>query len=215
VLIFGLGGGVSFYEGILHVRTRPPLEDPTWNYVVLACAAVFEGISFSGGLAPVHAPAQGHDDTWQALRSSKDPTTYTVVAEDSAALVGLAIAALGRLPQPRSSTCRSSTARPPSLIGVLLAGVAMLLIRESRGLLVGEGVRPALAREIREMATSRGSVHRAAPCCRCTSVPRKSWSPSTSTCSPSCPAATLPRPCSASSSACGSAARRSRGSTSK
>ena len=49
VLIFGVGGGVSLYEGIMHVRNPPPLEDPMWNYVVLACAAVFESISFSMG----------------------------------------------------------------------------------------------------------------------------------------------------------------------
>src|ERR1700742_2622053 len=46
VLIFGLGGGVSAYEGVLHMMHPTPLEDPTWNYVVLGFAAVFEGASF-------------------------------------------------------------------------------------------------------------------------------------------------------------------------
>src|SRR3954454_10640181 len=47
VLIFGLGGGVSLYEGIQHVRNPTPMEDPHWNYIVLGCAAVFEGTSFA------------------------------------------------------------------------------------------------------------------------------------------------------------------------
>jgi cation diffusion facilitator family transporter len=46
VLIFGLGGGLSFYEGVQHIRKPEPMTDPTWNYVVLAAAAVFEGVSF-------------------------------------------------------------------------------------------------------------------------------------------------------------------------
>src|SRR3954447_12277048 len=46
VLIFGVGGGVSFYEGVMHVRDPSPLEDPLWNYIVLALAFVFEGASF-------------------------------------------------------------------------------------------------------------------------------------------------------------------------
>jgi len=161
VLIFGLGGGVSFYEGVLHVREPAALDDPTWNYVVLACAFVFEGISFTMAwrqFGRERPPGR----LWQALRASKDPTTFTVLAEDSAALAGLVIAAIG--------VYASHAVDEPALdgvasmaIGVLLAGVAVLLIRESRGLLVGEGVSPALAREIRELATAEDSVHRAGP----------------------------------------------------
>src|ERR1700712_4133907 len=45
ILIFGLGGGVSIYQGIIHIRTPETLGDPTWNYVVLALSIVFEGTS--------------------------------------------------------------------------------------------------------------------------------------------------------------------------
>jgi divalent metal cation (Fe/Co/Zn/Cd) transporter len=96
------------------------------------------------------------------LRASKDPTTFTVLAEDSAALVGLVIAAIG--------VYASHAFNEPALdgvasmaIGLLLAGVAVLLIRESRGLLVGEGVSPTLAREIRELATQEDAVRQAGP----------------------------------------------------
>src|SRR6478735_6949930 len=47
VLIFGLGGGVSFFEGVQHIRHPEPLQDPAWNYVVLVAAALFEGVSFA------------------------------------------------------------------------------------------------------------------------------------------------------------------------
>src|ERR1700710_2552601 len=92
VLIFGLGGGVSFYEGIQHIRNPEPMRDPTWNYIVLAAAFVFEGVSFTIALKQFIGQTNGQP-FWEALHRSKDPTTYTVLAEDSAALVGLLVAA--------------------------------------------------------------------------------------------------------------------------
>ncbi len=156
VLIFGLGGGVSFYEGIEHIRHPEPLRDPTWNYVVLAAAAVFEGTSFLIALRQFRAQAGG-TPFWQALDRSKDPTTYTVLAEDSAALAGLAVAALGiylghRFDMPVFDGAASM------VIGLLLAGVALLLIAQLRGLLIGEGVRPETARAIRELAMAQPRV---------------------------------------------------------
>ena len=156
VLIFGLGGGVSFFEGVQHIREPEPMRDPTWNYVVLAAAALFEGISFFIALKQFRAQARGLP-FWQALDRSKDPTTYTVLAEDSAALMGLAVAALG--------IYLSHTLNMPALdgvasvvIGVLLAGVAVFLIRQARGLLIGEGIRPETARAVRELALAQPSV---------------------------------------------------------
>ena len=149
VLIFGLGGGISFYEGIVHVRHPSELKDPTWNYVVLGAAAVFEGAALT--LALKHFRA-AHPDTplWQAMKASKDPASFTVLAEDSAALLGLVIAAVGiyashALDMPQLDGVASIC------IGLVLAGVAVLLITESRSLLVGEGVRPETAREIRRI----------------------------------------------------------------
>jgi cation diffusion facilitator family transporter len=154
VLIFGVGGGVSFYEGILHLRHPPPLEDPLWNYAVLACAAVFESISFSLGWKQFNAERKGRP-VLQALQTSKDPATLTVMAEDSAALVGLALAACGVffshwLQRPELDAIASMA------IGELLAGVAVVLIAASRDLLIGEGVSVATARELRDMALQDG-----------------------------------------------------------
>ncbi len=156
VLIFGLGGGVSFYEGVQHIRAPEPMRDPTWNYVVLVAAALFEGTSFTIALRQFLAQA-GSTPFWQALDRSKDPTTYTVLAEDAAALVGLLVAGLGiyfshRLNMPELDGAASV------VIGVLLAGVAVLLIGQSRGLLIGEGIRPETARAIRSLAMAQPSV---------------------------------------------------------
>ncbi len=145
-----LGGGVSFYEGVLHIRHPEPLHDPTWNYVVLGAAAIFEGISFSIALRQFLDRA-GASPFWEAIQRSKDPTTYTVLAEDAAALAGLAIAAAGialshRFDWPALDGAASM------LIGVLLAGVATLLTWQSRGLLIGEGIRPETASAIRAIA---------------------------------------------------------------
>jgi cation diffusion facilitator family transporter len=156
VLIFGLGGGISVYEGVLHILRPAPLRDPTWNYVVLAAAAVFESGSFAIALRQFLRTNRG-SPFWRAIRSSKDPTTYTVLAEDAAALAGLAVAAVGvylshRLQWPGIDGTASI------VIGLLLAGVAVLLIAESRGLLIGEGVQPGTASAIRALALRNPQV---------------------------------------------------------
>jgi len=161
VLIFGLGGGVSTYQGILHMLRPEPLRDAFWNYVVLGAAAVFEGGSLAMALREF-LKEKGDRPFWQALHESKDPTTYTVLAEDTAAIAGLGAAAIGvyashRLDMPVIDGAASV------VIGLLLAGVAVLLIRESRGLLIGEGVQPETALEIRKLALATPGVCRASP----------------------------------------------------
>jgi len=110
---------------------------------------VFEGASLAVALRRFLAQ-KGDRDFWEALHASKDPTTYMIVAEDSAALIGIAIAALGLwsshyFDMPMLDGIASSA------IGVLLAVVAIALVVETRGLLVGEGLRPESARAIREL----------------------------------------------------------------
>jgi cation diffusion facilitator family transporter len=156
VLIFGLGGGLSFYEGVQQVRHPRPMQNPMWNYVVLGIAAVFEGSSFVIALRQFLKQA-GNTPFWEALHRSKDPTTYTVLAEDSAALIGLVVAALGiALSQRFDKPVLDGTAS--LIIGLLLAGVAVALIWESRSLLIGEGIRPETARAIRSIALAQPKV---------------------------------------------------------
>jgi cation diffusion facilitator family transporter len=156
VLVFGLGGGMSIYEGLLHMRHPEPLKDPTWNYIVLAASMVFEGISFAIGVREVWRN-RGRQGFFQALHTSKDPSTFTVVAEDSAALVGLVMAAIGIYASHRFNRPDLDGAASVA-IGILLAGVAIVLIYETRGLLIGEGITADTAHAIRRMALADEAV---------------------------------------------------------
>ena len=134
--VFALGAGVSVYEGILHIRHPEPITRPAVNYVVLALALVFEGASWRVAFKEFRAE-KGDQGFLEAARRSKDPTTFMVLFEDSAAVLGLLIALAG--------TVAAQLLERPVLdgvasigIGILLALVAAFLGRESKGLLIGE-----------------------------------------------------------------------------
>ena len=139
ILIFALGGGMSVYEGVTHL-TYPHLYDPTWNYVVLAIAFFFESIS-SIFAYKAFRREMGGKGIFKTIRASKDPTTFTVLFEDTAALLGLIVAFVGiflghQLDNPYLDGVASI------VIGIILAVVAGFLAYESKGLLIGEGVDP-------------------------------------------------------------------------
>jgi cation diffusion facilitator family transporter len=95
IILFGVGGGMSLYEGIIHLQHPTPITNPLWNYAVLAIGVVVEGAAWLIALREV-LKVQGEDQSlWQAVRNSKDPAVFTVLGEDSAALVGLVVAFLG------------------------------------------------------------------------------------------------------------------------
>jgi len=161
VLVFGLGGGVSVFQGVEQIRHPARLGEPLWNYVVLAAAALFEGASLAVSLRQFRR-RHGEAPFWEALHRSKDPANYMVLAEDGAALVGLAIAAIGiALSEHFDAPVIDGIAS--LLIGLLLACVALLLIRESRGLLIGEGIRIETARAIRQIAMDEPAVRKVGP----------------------------------------------------
>lgn len=137
--VFSLGGGLSIYHGIDALENPPPLEDPTWNYVVLGVAALFEGYSWNVSRKALNAVRKPGATLWQAVRASKDASVFTVFIEDSAALLGLGIAALGiALGQYFGNPYADPIAS--ILIGLLLVGAAFMLARETGGLLVGESI---------------------------------------------------------------------------
>ena len=158
MVVFGVGGGMSVYEGLLSLRHPHDVTDLKWNYIVLAIAAVFEGASFviamRNFLAQKKAPS-----IWEEFRTSKDPSTFAVVFEEGSALIGLAIAFLGLflgnlLSNPYLDGAASI------LIGILLACVAVFLARESKGLLIGESADAERVEEIRKLAESDRGVER-------------------------------------------------------
>jgi len=159
VLIFGVGGGVSIYEGILRLLDPRPIEDAGWSYAILAAAAAFEGTSLAIAVRQFKRSI-GDAPFWASLRTSKDPTLYTVMAEDSAALAGLAAAAVGVFGS-HSLGLAAFDAGASVVIGLLLCGVSTLLIVQSRKLLVGQAVESETADAIRAIAQSEPSVHRA------------------------------------------------------
>jgi cation diffusion facilitator family transporter len=150
VLVFALGAGVSIYQGIIHVRHPEPISDPRVNYVVLALALIFEGTSWLISLRQFSA-AKGQLGFYAAFRRSKDPTSFMVLFEDSAALLGIFIAALGTfaataLHMPVADGVASI------LIGLVLAATATLLARESKSLLIGERADRRLSESILRLA---------------------------------------------------------------
>ncbi len=149
ILIFGLGAGVSIYEGWKHIAEPEPLRDPLVNYVVLGIAFALEGTSWWIACREF-AAAKGDTGWWQAVKDSKDPAGFIVLFEDSAALAGLIVAGLGvwashHWGDPRIDGWASIA------IGVILAGVATLLARESKGLLIGERADLRMVAEIRAL----------------------------------------------------------------
>ena len=159
IILFGLGGGMSVFEGITHILRPSPLEDPTWNYVVLGAAFLFEGTSFVIALREMMR-RKGRGSLLHAVHVSKDPTVFVVLYEDAAALMGIVVAFLGIFVGHMTGSAIADGVASV-VIGLILAVVAVLLAWETKGLLVGEGLeRPALE-EIRRLAKADEAVEEA------------------------------------------------------
>jgi len=135
-MMFAVGGGVSVYEGVSRIIDVRPLEDPTWSYIVLGVAALFDGTSFVVAFRNFQTEA-GERSIWKALNTSKDPSVFTVLLEDSADLTGIVLAFLGvflshRLDAPMLDGVASIG------IGLVLLAVSVFLGIQSRSLLAGE-----------------------------------------------------------------------------
>jgi cation diffusion facilitator family transporter len=155
ISIFGIGGGMSVYEGISHMASVSPaaeMGDPMIAYIVLAISFLVEGGSFMVAVRQF-LQAKGEMGAWQYIQHSKDPSLYTVVLEDSAAMLGLIFAFLGiflghMLHNPYLDGLASVA------IGLLLMSVAGILASRSMGLLLGEGVNPNELKDIRRRVES-------------------------------------------------------------
>jgi cation diffusion facilitator family transporter len=136
LLMFTIGAGVTLYEGIQHIRDPHEIVDARISYIVLGCAAVFEGVSWFVALREF-SKSKGDQGYYEAMRQSKDPPTFIVLFEDSAALIGLLIAFLGTFASDQLGIPVLDGAASIG-ISILLAGTALVLARESMGLLIGE-----------------------------------------------------------------------------
>jgi cation diffusion facilitator family transporter len=156
ISIFGIGSGMSIYEGVLHLLHPTTVENPWPNYLVLAIALVIEGSSFWIAMREFNT-ARGDRPAIEFIRASKDPSLFTIVFEDSAAMAGLLVAFLGvLLGQLTGSPYFDGGASV--LIGLILAGVAWLLARETKGLLIGEAAEPAVLAAMRDLVTADAAV---------------------------------------------------------
>jgi cation diffusion facilitator family transporter len=148
LLIFAVGAGASAYEGVIHIRHPEPIEQVWINFVVLGLAFIFEGVSWWFGWE-TFARVRKSRPIWATVVASKDPTSFMVLFEDSAALIGIVIAAIAtylswKLGLPWIDGAGSI------LIGVVLAIVSVLLARESKDLLIGERASPKLSDDLRK-----------------------------------------------------------------
>ena len=159
LLVFALGSVVSIYQGVQHIRHPEEMVSPLVNYVVLIFAILCEGTSWFVALKSFKK-TKGKMGYFEAFRHSKDPTTFTVLFEDSAALIGLFIALMGiflahELNMPVLDGVASV------LIGVVLAISALLLARETKGLLLGETADPQLRQNVLNVAQEDFAVYSA------------------------------------------------------
>ncbi len=159
LLIFALGAGVSILQGIAHIRAPEAINDPVVNYVVLAFAFAFEGASWTIALRKFRE-VKGDLGYVEAFRRSKDPPSFMVLFEDSAALIGIVIAAIGTFASSHLGIL-AMDGIASILIGAALAVTSVLPARESKSLLIGERAPRPLAEAILRVAASEPGVQSA------------------------------------------------------
>jgi cation diffusion facilitator family transporter len=158
VLVFAVGGGMSMYEGITHLVHGQPLARVGWSYAVLAGSALFEGTSWAVAWRQFARERRGRG-VWRALETSKDPTTFSVLLEDSAALIGLLAAFVGvSLGHAFHSSVPDALAS--LVIGAVLMATAIVLARATLRLLVGESADRELLDGIRQLVCADPAVER-------------------------------------------------------
>ncbi len=156
ILIFALGGGISIYEGVGHIRDPEPIRSPIVNYVVLGLAMGFEGVAWYIAYREFNR-VRGGFGFLEAIRHAKDPSIFVVLFEDSAAMLGLIVAFVGIwLTQATGILYFDGIASV--LIGLILFGTAVWLAWETKGLLIGERANRSVIRGVRDTLTARPSI---------------------------------------------------------
>ena len=158
IMIFGVGSGVSLYEGYQKILHPHDITSPIVNYVVLGLAMVFEAGAWWIAYREFEK-TRGRRNLIDAVRRSKDPTVFTVLFEDSAAMLGLIVAMIG-IAAAQYTGIRELDGVASVCIGVILAGTAALLAYETKGLIIGEAASSDLIAGVRRIAMSANGVRR-------------------------------------------------------
>jgi cation diffusion facilitator family transporter len=156
ILLFAGGAGLSLYKGIDQLISPVPVRHSWVNYSVIGLALIFEGISWYFALKAFDR-SKGAWGYIQAVIRSKDPSVFIVLLEDSAAIIGLFVALIGiLLSHITGSTVYDASASV--IIGLILAGTAILLASETKGLLIGESANNEVVQGIRKIACSSNEI---------------------------------------------------------
>lgn len=162
IFIFGVGATYAIYEGVMKLTHPHPPENLEWAYWVLGISFVLEAGSIGLAIYQELKEARHEGLTFmQYLRESKDPTAKTVLFEDSAALLGIVIAGIGIYltdlhTGPGGGAYWDGVAS--ITIGLVLAVVAFVLARTSRGLLLGESANRSAVEAIKKAIESHPNV---------------------------------------------------------
>jgi len=159
ILLFGVGGGMALYQGIAHLLAPRPLEDAFWAYLVLAVAVAFESVSLTITVREL-LRRRGPRAFWSRIHGSKDPSVYTTFYEDLAALAGLVVAFVGIFLSHHYAN-PTFDAAASIVIGVILCVVALTLVYETRGLLIGESANPEIVASIRDIVEQDPAIRAA------------------------------------------------------
>jgi len=159
LLVFALGAGVSFYEGVTHIMAPEAVANAKVNYIVLGLSFLFEGSSWMVALKEFRQQ-KGNQGWLQAVQSSKDPSVYTVLFEDSAALLGLIVAFAGILAAELLEMPELDGAASIG-IALILGATAIFLARESKGLLLGEPASPEVQKKVLAIVQQDPAVQKA------------------------------------------------------
>lgn len=160
LMVFLIGGVFGLYEGIRHLLSPEPLGSPWISLGVLAISAVFEGSSFVAAYREYRNVVRGRDiRLWRFIRVSKDPGLYATLLEDSAALAGIGLAALGVI---GSSFFQLHWADGAASIAIslLLVTVSVVLANETRSLIAGEAVAPPVMQELKAALAGLPSIEK-------------------------------------------------------
>jgi cation diffusion facilitator family transporter len=156
ILIFGLGAGVSIYEGVQKLLHPHPITNPAVSYAVLSFALLFEAAAWTVAFREFRK-VKGAGGYLDAVRRSKDPTLFTVLFEDSAAMAGLVFAFVGIL-AGQLLDMPEMDGIAAICIGIILTIVAALLAYEAKGLLIGESATPSVVKGIRRIVKEESGI---------------------------------------------------------